>query len=307
MSFTTEKKEDRMPAKIISGRDVSCQIREELKVRAAKLKEKGVVPGLGVVLVGEDPASISYVTAKAKAAEEIGIFETTINMPLASSEEEILRTVDGLNRDGRYNGVLVQLPLPKYVSADKVISFISPEKDVDGFHPVNVGKLLRGEPCPLPCTPYGVVQLLVRGGYSPEGKHVVVCGRSNIVGKPLAALLIQKKKGANATVTICHTGTPDIARFTLQADILVAAMGVPRIIKADMVRAGCVVIDVGVNRVTDAASPKGFRLVGDCDFEAIKEKAEAITPVPGGVGPMTVTMLMMNTIEAAERKAGLTP
>lgn len=296
-----------MPAKIISGKDVSCQIREELKVRAAKLKEKGVVPGLGVVLVGEDPASISYVTAKAKAAEEIGIFETTINMPPGSSEEEILRTVDGLNRDGRYNGVLVQLPLPKYVSADKVINFISPEKDVDGFHPVNVGKLLRGEPCPLPCTPYGVVQLLVRSGYSPEGKHVVICGRSNIVGKPLAALLIQKKKGANATVTICHTGTPDITRFTLQADILIAAMGVPRVIKAEMVRAGCVVIDVGVNRVPDAASPKGFRLVGDCDFEAIKEKAEAITPVPGGVGPMTVTMLMMNTIEAAERKAGLAP
>lgn len=305
-SFAIEK-EERMPAKIISGKDVSCQIREELKGRAAKLKEKGVVPGLGVVLVGEDPASISYVTAKAKAAEEIGIFETTINMSPGSSEEEILRTVDGLNRDGRYNGVLVQLPLPKYVSADKVINFISPEKDVDGFHPVNVGKLLRGEPCPLPCTPYGVVQLLVRSGYSPEGKHVVICGRSNIVGKPLAALLIQKKKGANATVTICHTGTPDITRFTLQADILIAAMGVPRVIKAEMVRAGCVVIDVGVNRVPDAASPKGFRLVGDCDFEAIKEKAEAITPVPGGVGPMTVTMLMMNTIEAAERKAGLAP
>lgn len=294
-----------MPAKIISGKEVSSQIREELKGRAVKLKEIGVVPGLGVVLVGEDPASISYVTAKAKAAEEIGIFETTINMPPDSSEEEILRTVDDLNRDGRYNGVLVQLPLPKYVSADKVINFISPEKDVDGFHPINVGKLLRGEPCPLPCTPYGVLQLLVRGGYSPERKHVVVCGRSNIVGKPLAALLIQKKKGANATVTICHTGTPDITRFTLQADILVAAMGVPRVITAEMVREGCVVIDVGVNRVQDAASPKGFRLVGDCDFEAIKEKAEAITPVPGGVGPMTVTMLMMNTIEAAERKAGL--
>jgi methylenetetrahydrofolate dehydrogenase (NADP+)/methenyltetrahydrofolate cyclohydrolase len=296
-----------MPAKIISGKDVSCRIREELKARAAKLKERGIVPGLGVVLVGEDPASVSYVTAKAKAAEEIGIFETTINAPAASSEEEILRLVDGLNRDDRYNGVLVQLPLPKYVSADKVINFISPEKDVDGFHPVNVGKLLRGEPCPLPCTPYGVVQLLVRGGYGPEGKHVVVCGRSNIVGKPLAALLIQKRKGANATVTVCHTGTPDLPRFTLQADILVAAMGVPRVIKAEMVREGAVVIDVGVNRVADQASAKGFRLVGDCDFEAIKEKAEAITPVPGGVGPMTVTMLMMNTIEAAERKAGIAP
>jgi methylenetetrahydrofolate dehydrogenase (NADP+)/methenyltetrahydrofolate cyclohydrolase len=299
--------EEKMPAKIISGKDVSCQIREELKGRAARLKEKGVVPGLAVVLVGEDPASVSYVTAKAKAAEEIGIFETTINMPPTASEAEILKTVDELNKDGRYNGFLVQLPLPKYVSSDKVINLISPEKDVDGFHPVNVGKMLRGEPCPLPCTPYGVVQLLNRSGYSPEGKHVVVCGRSNIVGKPLAALLIQKKKGANATVTICHTGTPNLPRFTLQADILVAAMGAPRVIKADMVREGAVVVDVGVNRVADPAAAKGFRLVGDCDFEPIKEKAEAITPVPGGVGPMTVTMLMMNTIEAAERKAGLVP
>ena len=294
-----------MSAKIISGKDVSGQVREELKVRAARLKEKGVVPGLAVVLVGEDPASVSYVTAKAKAAEEIGIFETTIRMPATSTEEEILKTVDGLNRDGRYHGFLVQLPLPKYVSSEKVINLISPDKDVDGFHPINVGKMLRGEPCPLPCTPYGVVQLLVRSGYSPEGKHVVICGRSNIVGKPLAALLMQKKKGANATVTVCHTGTPDLPRFTLQADILVAAMGAPRVIKAEMVRPGCVVVDVGVNRVADPTCPKGFRLVGDCDFEPIKEKVEAITPVPGGVGPMTVTMLMMNTIEAAERKAGL--
>jgi methylenetetrahydrofolate dehydrogenase (NADP+)/methenyltetrahydrofolate cyclohydrolase len=296
-----------MPAKIISGKDVSGEVREELKGRAARLKEKGVVPGLAVVLVGEDPASVSYVTAKAKAAEEIGIFETTIRMPVTSTEEEILKTVDDLNKDGRYNGFLVQLPLPKYVRSEKVINLISPEKDVDGFHPVNVGKMLRGEPCPLPCTPYGVVQLLVRSGYSPEGKHVVICGRSNIVGKPLAALLMQKKKGANATVTVCHTGTPDLPRFTLQADILVAAMGAPRVIKAEMVRPGCVVVDVGVNRVADPTCPKGFRLVGDCDFEPIKEKAEAITPVPGGVGPMTVAMLMMNTIEAAERTAGLMP
>jgi methylenetetrahydrofolate dehydrogenase (NADP+)/methenyltetrahydrofolate cyclohydrolase len=294
-----------MPAKIISGKDVSCQIREELKGRAARLKEKGVVPGLAVVLVGEDPASVSYVTAKAKAAGEIGIFETTIRMPATSSEEEILKTVDELNRDERYNGFLVQLPLPRYVSSEKVVNLISPDKDVDGFHPVNVGKMLRGEPCPLPCTPYGIVELLVRSGYSPEGKHVVICGRSNIVGKPLAALLIQKKKGANATVTVCHTGTPNMSKYTLQADILVAAMGVPRVIKAEMVPDGCVVIDVGNTRVDDPTAAKGFRFVGDCDFEPIKEKAEAITPVPGGVGPMTVTMLMMNTIEAAERKAGL--
>ncbi|HOJ27218.1 MAG TPA: tetrahydrofolate dehydrogenase/cyclohydrolase catalytic domain-containing protein [Candidatus Saccharicenans sp.] len=290
-----------MPAKIISGKEVAAAIREELKLRAQKLKEKGVVAGLGVILVGEDPASVSYVTAKAKAAEEIGIFEETVRLPGDASEEEILKNVDRLNRDQRFHGVLVQLPLPKWVNPDKVINFISPEKDVDGFHPVNVGKLLRGEPCPLPCTPYGIQQMLVRSGYSPEGQHVVICGRSNIVGKPLAALLMQKKPGANATVTVCHTGTRDIKKHTLQADILVAAMGAPRVITADMVREGCVVIDVGVNRVPDPAAAKGFRLVGDCDFEPIKEKAAAITPVPGGVGPMTVTMLMMNTIEAAER------
>ena len=290
-----------MPAKIISGKEVAAAIREELKLRAKKLKEKGVVAGLGVILVGEDPASVSYVTAKAKAAEEIGIFEETVRLPGDASEEEILKNVDRLNRDQRFHGVLVQLPLPKWVNPDKVINFISPEKDVDGFHPVNVGKLLRGEPCPLPCTPYGIQQMLVRSGYSPEGQHVVICGRSNIVGKPLAALLMQKKPGANATVTVCHTGTRDIKKHTLQADILVAAMGAPRVITADMVREGCVVIDVGVNRVPDPAAAKGFRLVGDCDFEPIKEKAAAITPVPGGVGPMTVTMLMMNTIEAAER------
>ncbi len=291
-----------MPAKIISGKEVAAAIREELKLRAQKLKEKGVVAGLGVILVGEDPASVSYVTAKARAAEEIGIFEETVRLPGDASEEEILKNVDRLNSDQRFNGVLVQLPLPKWVNPDKVINFISPEKDVDGFHPVNVGKLLRGEPCPLPCTPYGIQQMLVRSGYSPEGKHVVICGRSNIVGKPLAALLMQKKPGANATVTVCHTGTKDIKKYTLQADILVAAMGAPKVITADMVREGCVVIDVGVNRVPDPAAAKGFRLVGDCDFEPIKDKAAAITPVPGGVGPMTVTMLMMNTIEAAERK-----
>lgn len=302
-----DSEEVRMSAQIIAGKEVSAQIREELKARVAALKSKGILPGLGVILVGEDPASVSYVTGKAKASEEIGIFEQTVKLPAAASEDEILKTVDGLNRDPRFNGLLVQLPLPRHVNPDKVINLISPEKDVDGLHPVNVGKLLRGEPCPLPCTPYGVIQLLVRSGNSPDGKHVVICGRSNLVGKPLAALLIQKKKGANATVTICHTGTKNLPDYTLQADILVAAMGVPRVITADMVREGCVVIDVGVNRVPDASAAKGFRLVGDTDFDAIKEKAAAITPVPGGVGPMTITMLMMNAIEAAERKAGLIP
>ncbi|MDW7759254.1 MAG: tetrahydrofolate dehydrogenase/cyclohydrolase catalytic domain-containing protein [Acidobacteriota bacterium] len=296
-----------MAAKIISGKEISCQIRDELKIRAEALAKRGVTPGLGVVLVGDDPASASYVSAKAKAALELGLFEETVRLPAETSEKDILDTVDRLNRDDRFNGILVQLPLPKHVSPDKVINFISPEKDVDGFHPVNVGRLLRGEPCPLPCTPYGVLAMLERTGYDPAGKHVVICGRSNIVGKPLMALLVQKKKGANATVTVCHTGTPDMSRFTLQADILVAAMGSPRAVTADMIREGCVVIDVGVNRVEDPSAPRGYRLVGDCDFESMKEKAAAITPVPGGVGPMTVTMLMMNTIEAAERKAGLTP
>jgi len=294
-----------MSARIISGKEVSSAIREELKGRAARLKDKGVVPGLAVVLVGEDPASVSYVAAKAKAAEEIGIFETTIRMPATTSEKEVLKIAEELNRDERYDGFLVQVPLPKHVSAEKVVNLISPHKDVDGWHPVNVGKMLRGEPCPLPCTPYGIVQLLVRSGYSPEGRHVVICGRSNIVGKPLAAMLIQKRKGANATVTVCHTNTPNMSRYTLQADILVAAMGAPRAITADMVPPGCVVIDVGNTRVEDPSATKGYRFVGDCDFEPIKEKAEAITPVPGGVGPMTVTMLMMNTIEAAERAAAL--
>ena len=292
-----------MPAKIIYGKEISAQIRIELKERVDRLKARGVTPGLGVILVGEDPASVSYVTAKAKGAEEIGMFEETIRLLPTSTEEEVLAAVDRLNRDPKFNGVLVQLPLPKWVNPEKVISFISVEKDVDGFHPVNVGKLLRGEPCAIPCTPYGVVQMLTRSGYSPEGKHVVICGRSNLVGKPLAALLVQKKKGANATATICHTGTKDLPCFTKQADILVAAMGAPRIITADMIREGCVVIDVGVNRVPDPASPKGFRLAGDCDFDGMLAKAEAITPVPGGVGPMTVTMLLMNTVEAAERKA----
>lgn len=295
-----------MVAKIISGTQVAAEIREELKERVRKLKDNGVTPSLAVVLAGEDPASVSYVTAKAKGAAEVGIYEETIRLPADTPEEEVLKNVDNLNKDPKFHGILVQLPLPKHISTEKVINYISPEKDVDGFHPVNVGKLLRGEPCPMPCTPHGIQQLLVRSGYDPRGKHVVICGRSNLVGKPLAAILMQKKNGANATVTVCHTGTKDIASFTKQADIVVAAMGSPKTITADMVRDGAVVIDVGVNRVEDRTREKGYRLVGDVDFEAVKEKAAAITPVPGGVGPMTVTMLLMNTIEAAEKKAGIT-
>jgi methylenetetrahydrofolate dehydrogenase (NADP+)/methenyltetrahydrofolate cyclohydrolase len=295
-----------MTAQVISGTQVAAEIREELKGRVAKLKEKGITPALAVVLVGEDPASISYVTSKAKGADEIGMHEETLRMPADTAEADLLKTVDKLNKDPKFHGVLVQLPLPKQIDTDNVINYISPEKDVDGFHPINVGKLFRGEPCPLPCTAYGVQELLMRSGNDPSGKHVVICGRSNIVGKPLAGILIQKKKGANAIVTICHTGAKDMSYYTKQADIVVAAMGAPQVITADMIKDGAVVIDVGVNRVEDKTREKGFRLVGDVDFEPIKEKASAITPVPGGVGPMTVTMLLKNTVEAAERVAGIT-
>jgi methylenetetrahydrofolate dehydrogenase (NADP+)/methenyltetrahydrofolate cyclohydrolase len=291
-------------AKIISGTKVAAEIRQELKARVDSLKKRGTIPALVVVLVGEDPASVSYVTGKAKGAAEIGMYGETIRLAANASESELLTIVDKLNHDPKYHGILVQLPLPRHINTEKIISRISAEKDVDGFHPINMGKLLRGEPCPLPCTPHGVQELLVRSGNDPSGKHVVICGRSNLVGKPLAGILMQKSKGANATVTLCHTGTKDMAYFTRQADILVAAMGVPNFITVDMVRDGAVVIDVGVNRVEDKAREKGFRLVGDVDFEKVKEKASAITPVPGGVGPMTVTMLLMNTVGAAEQNSG---
>ena len=290
-----------MTARILRGTETSALIRDELRDRVTALREHGIVPALGVVLVGEDPASVSYVTAKAKGAAEIGIDEETIRLPAAASELEVLQVVRRLNADPRFHGILVQLPLPGHIKSERIIEATSPEKDVDAFHPINVGRLLRGEPCPLPCTPHGVVQMLVRNGYDPGGRHVVICGRSNLVGKPLAAMLIQKRPGANATVTLCHTGTRNLAAITRQADILVAAMGRPRAITADMVSSGTVVIDVGVNRIPDAAAPKGFRLVGDCNFDALKETVEAITPVPGGVGPMTVTMLLLNVVEAAER------
>ena len=294
-----------MTAKIIEGTKIAEEIREELKVRVERLREKGVIPGLVMVRVGEDPASVSYVKAKSKASEELGIYSETIVLSEDAKEEEVLAKVDELNRDPRFHGILVQLPLPKHIDSDKVLNAMEPRKDIDGFHPVNVGRLLIGEPYFLPCTPHGVQQLLLRSGYDPGGKHVVICGRSNIVGKPLMAILVQKKKGANATVTVCHTGTRDLAATTRQADILIAAMGSPKAITADMVKDGAVVIDVGVNRIPDATKKSGYRLVGDTDFDAIKEKAEAISPVPGGVGPMTVTMLMVNTVRAAEEQSGL--
>ena len=292
-----------MAAEIISGTVVAEQIRAELKVKVQELKKKGINPGVVFVRVGEDPASVSYVTGKGKAADELGILSETIVLRENTPEQPLLDLVHKLNKDHKYNGILVQLPLPKQIDADKVLNAIEPEKDVDGFHPVNVGKLLIGDPYFMPCTPHGVQELLVRSGNSPEGKHVVVCGRSNIVGKPVMAILIQKQKGANAPVTMVHTGTKDMPKYTRQADILIAAMGKPQVITADMVKEGVVVIDVGVNRVPDATKKSGFRLVGDTDFEAIKEKAKAITPVPGGVGPMTITMLMVNTVRAAEQQS----
>jgi methylenetetrahydrofolate dehydrogenase (NADP+) / methenyltetrahydrofolate cyclohydrolase len=297
-----------MTAKIISGNEVAKEIRAELKERVNKLKERGVTPGLVMMRVGEDPASVSYVSGKEKAAEEIGVWTQTIVFPENASEKELLAKVKEMNKAEHVDGILVQLPLPKHINADKVLNLIDPAKDVDGFHPVNVGKMLIGDPYFMPCTPHGAVELMVRSGNPPEGKHVVICGRSNIVGKPLMAMLVQKNQRANATVTVVHTGTKNMAEITRQADILVAAMGSPEVIKADMVKEGAVVIDVGVNRVgwkpskTDPTKQVPD-LRGDVDFEAVKEKASAITPVPGGVGPMTITMLMVNTVVAAERRA----
>jgi methylenetetrahydrofolate dehydrogenase (NADP+)/methenyltetrahydrofolate cyclohydrolase len=297
-----------MTAKIISGNEVATEIRAELKERVSKLKVQGVTPGLVMIRVGEDPASVSYVSGKEKAAEEIGVWSQTIVLPEVASEKELLSKVEEMNKAEHVDGILVQLPLPKHINADKVLNLIVPAKDVDGFHPVNVGKMLIGDPYFMPCTPHGAMELMVRSGNPPEGKHVVICGRSNIVGKPLMAMLVQKNKRANATVTVVHTGTKNMAEITRQADILVAAMGSPEVIKADMVKEGVVVIDVGVNRVGWKPSKKDpskqvADLRGDVDFEAVKEKASAITPVPGGVGPMTITMLMVNTVVAAERRA----
>jgi len=297
-----------MTAKIISGNEVAKEIRAELTQRVSKLKAQGVTPGLVMIRVGEDPASVSYVSGKEKAAEEIGVWSQTVVLPESASEKELLSKVEEMNKAEHVDGILVQLPLPMHINADKVLNLIDPAKDVDGFHPVNVGKMLIGDPYFMPCTPHGAVELMVRSGNPPDGKHVVICGRSNIVGKPLMAMLVQKNKRANATVTVVHTGTKNMAEITRQADILVAAMGSPEVIKADMVKDGAVVIDVGVNRVGWKPSKKDPSkqvpdLRGDVEFETVKEKASAITPVPGGVGPMTITMLMVNTVVAAERRA----
>jgi len=258
------------------------------------------MPAQAFVLVGDNPASISYVRGKGQACEEAGILSQTIHLPESTSEAELLELIAKINADSKVHGLIVQLPVPPQIDEQRATAAIAPEKDVDGLHPMNVGRLFKGDPYLLPCTPAGVVEMLIRSGYPPDGRHVVICGRSNLVGRPLAAILIQKRKGANATVTICHTATKDLAYHTRQADILVAAMGRAKAITADMVREGTVVIDVGINRVEDASRKAGYRLVGDVDFEAVAEKAAAISPVPGGVGPMTVAMLLTNTLKAAE-------
>ena len=295
-----------MTAKLISGNEVAQAIREELAAETAKLKEQhGVVPGLVTILVGEDPASMSYVTAKQKTAKTLGFHSVQDTQSATISETELLALIDKYNRDAQIHGILVQLPLPKHIDETKVLYAIDPGKDVDGFHPVNVGKMVIGEECFLPCTPAGIQELLKRAGAETSGAEVVVVGRSNIVGKPIANILLQKKAGANATVTICHTGTKDMARHTREADILIVAAGRPKAITADMVKEGAVVIDVGVNRI--GVTPEGKnKLCGDVDFEAVSQKASMITPVPGGVGPMTITMLMVNTLKAAKLAAGLT-
>ena len=293
-----------MSAKVIDGKQVAADMRAELKQKVAKLKQEGIVPGLAVVLVGEDPASKSYVTAKERACEDIGIYSDDNRLPADTSQEDLMALVDKLNKDPKINGILVQLPLPKHLDESQVLLAIDPNKDVDGFHPVNVGKMVVGEKAFLPCTPHGIIQLLLRNNVKIEGAEVVILGRSNIVGKPVANMLIQKSPMGNATVTVCHTRTKNTAEHVKRADIIIAATGWPNTVTADMVKDGAVVIDVGVNRVEDATKKKGYRLVGDVDFEAVKEKASLITPVPGGVGPMTITMLLYNTVESAEKAAG---
>ena len=289
--------------KLIDGKQLAQNLRGEIAAGVERLKaEKGVTPGLAVILVGDNPASVSYVTAKEKACAEAGMLSREIRLPAETTEADLVALVGELNDDPAIHGILVQLPVPKHISDKAVIDAIAPEKDVDGFTPVNVGRMMIGEQCFLPCTPHGIIKLIEFSGMDLAGKHAVVIGRSNIVGKPVAALLSRKE--TNATVTLCHTGTPDVGKFTREADVVVVAAGRPNTLTGDMLKPGAVVIDVGVNRVPDATKPKGFRLVGDADFESCAKVAGAITPVPGGVGPMTITMLLWNTLESARRFAG---
>ncbi len=289
-------------ATLIDGTRIAKEIRAEVALSAAGLKARGITPGLAVVLVGEDPASAVYVRSKGKACEEAGMHSVTIRMPATTTQDDLLVQVDALNADAAIHGILVQMPLPKQIDPDVIVRRIRPEKDVDGFHPVNVGKMLIGEEDGfVPCTPAGVVELLVRSGVETKGAECVVVGRSNIVGKPMAALMVQNRRGANATVTVCHSATRDLAEHTRRADIVIVATGKPATITGDMLKPGAVVIDVGINRVNDSTTKQGYRLVGDVDFESAKRVASKITPVPGGVGPMTIALLLRNTVRAASR------
>ena len=288
-----------MTAKILDGQALAKEILGEVAAGVAEMKQRhGVTPGLAAVLTGDDPASAIYVRNKRRACEEVGMFSDTLLLPADATNEQVLKCVQELNDDPRFHGILVQLPLPSQIDERLIIESLDPAKDVDGLHPFNVGKLVQGRPDFVPGTPAGIQQILLRNGHDPAGANVVICGRSDIVGKPLALLLMQRADGANATVTVCHTRTKNLAEITRRADILVAAMGHPKAITADMVKEGVVVIDVGINRVEDASRKRGYRLEGDVDFEAVSEKAAAITPVPGGVGPMTIAMLLVNTLTA---------
>jgi len=293
-----------LPAELIDGVAIARQIRDEVACDVVRLAQRGIVPGLTVVLVGDDPASAVYVRSKGKATEEAGMRSATIRLPADTAHADLLAHIDALNTDPAVHGILVQMPLPKQIDADAIVRRIRPDKDVDGFHPVNVGKNLIGERDGfVPCTPAGVQELLVRSGVETRGAECVVVGRSNIVGKPMMALMMQNAAGANATVTVCHSATRDLAAHTRRADILIVAAGRPRMVTGDMIQPGAVVIDVGINRVADASTKSGYRLVGDVDFESAREVASLITPVPGGVGPMTIALLLRNTVRAAERSA----
>lgn len=291
-------------AVLLNGKETSEKMRAEMKTEIAALKERGLIPGLAVILIGDNPPSVSYVKGKEKACEEIGIMSRVYRFDKTYKEDDLLRLITGLNGEPAIHGILVQVPLPAHINEEKVLNAISPDKDVDGFHPVNIGKMMIGADCFLPCTPHGIQQLILRNGIEISGRHVVIVGRSNIVGKPLAMILIQKKAGANATVTICHTGTRDLAEYTRRADILVLAAGKPDTVTADMIKEGAAVILVGQNWLEDKTKKSGFRVIGDADFDELSKKAGAITPVLGGVGPMTITMLLFNTLASAKKHAG---
>ena len=291
--------------KRLDGREISAEMRAEMKADIERLQEEyDLVPGLAVVLVGNNPASLSYVRSKGRACEELGLHSVQVDLPADSSTEDVLAAVEKLNQDEAVHGILVQLPLPGQ-DEQQVVNAIDPDKDVDGLHPVNLGRLVRQEEGFWPCTPHGVLQILSRSGIEVKGKHAVVVGRSTLVGRPVANLLGHKADGANATVTLCHTGTHDLGYFTRQADILIVAAGFPQGIKADMVKEGAVVIDVGINQIDDPSRERGWRLVGDVDYKEVRKKASAITPVPNGVGPMTIALLLYNTVWSAKRKHGL--